>query len=161
MKTLLISLLAIAAPLSAAGSGWTNPILPQRADPHVMLHKDGFYYFTATVPEYDRIELRRTKTLGELSEAEAKVIWKKHRKGPMSHHIWAPEIHHLNGKWYIYLAAARAEAIWDIRMYVLENESANPLEGKWTEKGQMKMNWESFTLDGSTFAHKGSRYFMR
>ena len=45
-------------------------------------------------------------------------------------------------------------------MYVLENDAANPLDGDWTEKGQMKMNWESFTLDGSTFAHKGSRYFI-
>ena len=147
-------------PIHAEDSGWTNPIAPRRADPHVMLHTDGFYYFTATVPEYDRIELRRAKTLGGLADAEAKVVWKKHEKGPMSHHIWAPEIHFLNGKWYIYFAAGRAEAIWDIRMYVLENASANPLEGKWVEKGQMKMNWESFTLDGHTFATKGVRYFV-
>lgn len=128
----------------------TNPILPQRADPHVALHSDGYYYFTATVPKYDLIELRRARTLGGLPAAETKVIWKKHAKGPMSHHIWAPEIHYIGGKWYLYSAASKAEAIWDIRMYVLENESPNPLEGEWTEKGQIKMNWESFTLDATT-----------
>jgi GH43 family beta-xylosidase len=160
MKSLFASVWLASSVLLAAETGWTNPILPQRADPHVMLHKDGFYYFTATAPEYDRIELRRAKSIGELGKAKAEVVWKKHDKGPMSHHIWAPEIHHLNGKWYIYFAAARAEAIWDIRMYVLENASPNPLEGKWEEKGQMKMNWESFTLDGNTFAHKGNRYFV-
>jgi GH43 family beta-xylosidase len=138
---------------------WTNPILPQRADPHVLLHKDGWYYLTATAPKYDRIELRRAKSMGGLSTAKVEVLWKKHEKGPMSHHIWAPEIHFLDGKWYIYFAAGRAEAIWDIRMFVLENGSANPFEGKWTEKGQMKMNWESFTLDGNVFEHKGTRYF--
>lgn len=144
----------------AAAPLWTNSILPQRADPHVMLHNDGWYYFTATAPEYDRIELRRARTLAGLPDAKVQVAWKKHSTGPMSHHIWAPEIHHIQGKWYLYFAAGRAEAIWDIRMYVLENDSANPLDGNWQEKGQMKMNWESFTLDGSTFAHKGKRYFI-
>lgn len=161
MKHLLLSLILATSPTLTAGeTGWTNPIIPQRADPHVTLHKDGYYYFTATAPEYDRIELRRAKSLGDLSTAKTEVVWKKHEKGPMSHHIWAPEIHFLNGKWYIYFAAGRAEAIWDIRMYVLENTSADPFTGKWEEKGQMKMNWESFTLDGHTFAHKGSRYFV-
>ncbi|MEY3895242.1 MAG: hypothetical protein RLZZ214_761 [Verrucomicrobiota bacterium] len=137
---------------------WINPILPQRADPHVVLHSDSYYYFTATVPEYDRIEVRRARTLGGLPAAETKVVWTKHASGPMSHHIWAPEIHHIDGKWYIYFAAGRAEAIWDIRTYVLENPSPNPLEGDWTEKGQLKMNWVSFTLDATTFEHGGSRY---
>lgn len=137
---------------------WTNPILPQRADPHVTLNTDGYYYFTATVPHYDRIEVRRARTIGELATAEAKTVWTKHASGPMGHHIWAPEIHSIGGKWYLYFAAGRAEAIWDIRMYVLENPSPNPLEGTWTEKGQIKMNWESFTLDATTFEHHGSRY---
>jgi GH43 family beta-xylosidase len=145
---------------AADPQAWTNPILKQRADPHVVLHTDGFYYLTATVPEYDRIELRRARTLGEFSTAEPKVIWRKHQRGPMSHHIWAPEIHFIDGKWYIYFAAGKAEAIWDIRMYVLENASANPMEGEWTEKGQIKMNWESFTLDATTFEHRGTRYLV-
>lgn len=158
---LLILTASFRNPVDAGESqGWTNPILPQRADPHVMLHTDGWYYLTATVPEYDRIELRRAKSLGGLAGADARTVWKKRPRGPMSAHIWAPEIHSIHGKWYIYFAAGRAEAIWDIRMYVLENESANPLEGEWIEKGQMKMNWESFTLDGSTFTHDGIRYFV-
>src|SRR5690606_32198159 len=125
---------------------WTNPIAAQRADPHVILHTDGYYYLTATVPEYDRIELRRARTLGELSTAEPKVIWRKHADGPMGAHIWAPEIHFIDGKWYVYFAAGETKRIWNIRMYVLETTSANPLQGEWTEKGRIKMNWESFTL---------------
>src|SRR4029079_16670482 len=98
-----------------------NPIIPQRADPSCMLHSDGYYYFTATVPEYDRIELRRAKSSDQLEAAEAKVIWRKHSTGVMGSHIWAPEIHCIDGKWYIYFAAGAAEKIWDIRIYVLEN----------------------------------------
>lgn len=155
----LVAALVIPELPAAQAAGWTNPILRQRADPHVLLHQDGWYYFTATAPEYDRIELRRTRSLGGLAKADAKVVWRKHDKGPMSHHIWAPEMHSFDGKWYLYFAAGRAEAIWDIRMYVLENPSPDPLSGTWTEKGQMKMNWESFTLDGHPFVHKGIRYF--
>jgi hypothetical protein len=61
--------------------------------------------------------------LDGLRNAEAKVIWSKHASGPMSHHIWALELHRIDGKWYIHFAAGWAEAIWDIRMYVLENTS--------------------------------------
>lgn len=146
------------AVLAAEPAGWVNPILPQRADPHVMLHSDGYYYLTVTAPEYDRIELRRARSIGGLGSAQAKVIWRKHARGPMSAHVWAPEIHFIDGKWYIYFAAGKAEAIWDIRMYVLENAAANPLAGEWTEKGQIRMEWESFTLDATTFVHRGTRY---
>jgi GH43 family beta-xylosidase len=137
-----------------------NPLIEQRADPWCMWHSDGYYYFTATVPKYDRIELRRSTTMASLAEAEAKVIWRKHDKGPMSYHIWAPEIHYIDGKWYIYFAAGRAEDIWAIRTYVLECDTANPLEGKWVEKGQLKTNWESFSLDATTFEHRGTRYLV-
>lgn len=165
MKTPAFPLLAllfflIAPPLSrAAGEpGWTNPIVRQRADPSVYLHTDGYYYFMGTVPEYDRLELRRAKTLGELGTAEPKVIWRQHEQGPMGAHIWAPEIHFIDGKWFIYFSAGAAEKVWDIRLYMLENSSANPLEGEWIERGKLKTNWESFTLDATTFTHRGTRY---
>ncbi|MDQ8205680.1 glycoside hydrolase family 43 protein [Pelagicoccus sp. SDUM812003] len=142
------------------GMDWPNPLLPQHADPHAMLHSDGYYYFTATRPEYDRIELRRAKTLAGLADAEPKVVWKKHETGEMGAHIWAPEIHYIDGRWYIYFAAGEAEAVWNIRMYVLENASANPLQGEWVEKGKIEMDWESFTLDATTFQHRETRYLV-
>ena len=39
-----------------------KPIILQRADPWIYKHIDGYYYFSASVPEYDRIEIRRAKT---------------------------------------------------------------------------------------------------
>jgi len=139
---------------------WTNPIVPQRADPQVLLHTDGWYYLTATVPEYDRIELRRARTLGGLSTAEPKVIWRKHDHGPMGAHIWAPEIHFIDGKWYLYFTAGAAENKWAIRPYVLECAGRDPLTDDWIERGRIKLGWESFSLDGTTFAHRGVRYFV-
>lgn len=144
----------------ASAQSWTNPLVPQRADPWVIKHDDGFYYFIATAPEYDRIELSRAASLAGLATAAPTVIWRKHESGPMSAHIWAPEIHFIDGKAYVYFAAGRAEAIWDIRMYVLENASAKPLEGEWIEKGQLKTDWESFSLDATSFEHRGTRYLV-
>ena len=43
----------------AAAPVYVNPLIEQRADPHITRHTDGRYYFTGTVPEYDRIVLRR------------------------------------------------------------------------------------------------------
>ena len=137
---------------------WTNPIALNRADPHVYLHTDGYYYFTASVPEYDRVELRRARTLGGLTDAEPKVIWRKNESGPMSKHVWAPEIHFLDGKWYAYFTAARRESQWDLRMYVLENSSANPLEGEWVSKPRIVLPIDTGALDHTVFEHRGVRY---
>lgn len=141
-----------------------NLIVEQRADPWVYKHTDGYYYFTASVPEYDRIEVRRSKTIKGIKEAEPFVAWRKHETGPMSSLIWAPEIHFINGSWYIYFAAAKSKEIinglFQHRMFVIENKSANPLEGKWEEKGQINTDWESFALDATSFEHKGVQYLV-
>ncbi|EZP61432.1 family 43 glycosylhydrolase [Exiguobacterium sp. RIT341] len=137
-----------------------NPIIEQRADPWIMRHTDGYYYFTASLPDFSGIPLRRAQTIGELTKAEEKVVWQKRSTGIMSANIWAPELHHIQGKWYLYFAAAREDAIFDHRMYVLENSSANPLEGQWTEKGQIKTWQESFALDATTFEHENRLYYI-
>ncbi|MGB7539621.1 MAG: glycoside hydrolase family 43 protein [Anaerolineales bacterium] len=138
----------------------TNPLMQQRADPWIYRHTDGYYYFTATAPEYDRIPLRRAATIPELRSASEKVIWRKHASGVMGAHIWAPELHSIDGKWYIYFAAGSTRDAWAIRIYVLENASADPLDGAWMERGRLETNWESFSLDATTFEHGGSRYLV-
>jgi GH43 family beta-xylosidase len=137
-----------------------NPLLQQRADPHVFRHSDGHYYLTATVPEYDRIILRRSPTIAGLATATEHVIWRRHSQGEMAVHIWAPEIHFIGGKWYVYFTAGRSDDIWAIRLYVLENASADPTSGSWTEAGQLKTGFESFSLDATTFEHRGRRYLV-
>ncbi|WP_219638286.1 family 43 glycosylhydrolase [Cohnella sp. CFH 77786] len=142
---------------------YPDPLVEQRADPWIYKHTDGYYYFTATVPAYDCIELRRAETIRELGTVEPVVIWRKHGKGRMSGHIWAPEIHYIDGKWYIYFAAGGSEEYetdWEIRMYVLENEAESPLEASWVERGQIRTDWDSFSLDATTFEHRGVRYLV-
>lgn len=138
----------------------TNPLVLQRADPCIYRHSDGYYYFTASVPEYDRIELRRARTLGELAGSEPVVIWTKHVTGIMSGYVWAPEIHFIGGKWYVYFSAGSDDAPFAQRLYVLENGSDNPLTGSWEEKGRIYTAWDTFSLDATTFEHAGVRYLV-
>lgn len=145
---------------------YNEPWILQRADPYVYKHTDGTYYFTASVPAYDTIVLRSAKTLAGLAETEEKVLWKKHESGPMSKHIWAPEIHYLFGKWYIYFAGGEMEDEWEIRPYVLECQGDNPMKDEWIEKGKMvrakedEFSFEAFSLDATVFENKGKWYYI-
>lgn len=140
--------------------------IAQRADPYVYKHEDGSYYFTASLPEYNGIALRKAESLEALCDAKEVMIWNKHNQGPMSYHVWAPELHYINQKWYIYFASGEVENIWNIRPYVLECIGQNPVEDPWQEKGIMQcahddeFSFRSFSLDGTVFKNKGKYYYI-
>ena len=142
---------------------WNTPFIAQRADPYVLRHGDQ-WYFTASVPEYDRIALRRADTLEGLREAAETVVWRAHERGPMSKHIWAPELHFMDGAWYLYFAAGEVEDIWNIRPWVLRCEGDDPMAGPWVECGMLRradgdeFSFTDFSLDMTVFGHRGRRY---
>ncbi|HKM96280.1 MAG TPA: family 43 glycosylhydrolase [Buttiauxella sp.] len=143
---------------------WPNPFIEQRADPFILLHEE-WYYFIASVPEYDRLEIRRAATISELPTAQPSVVWRKPSQGPMSELIWAPELHHIDGKWYIYFAATHTQELdtlnmFQHRMFALECADVDPLTGKWVEKGQVKTQFDSFCLDATTFNHQGKQWYL-
>lgn len=138
-------------------SQWTNPVIPQRADPHLSL-VDGRYWFTASVPSYDAIELRAADEISGLAAAEPVVVWRKHDGGPMSWHVWAPELHKIDDRWVVYFAASEKDDIWKLRIYVLECQGDDPLRDAWVERGQVVTHAEGFSLDAHPFEHHGKRY---
>lgn len=145
---------------------YNKPWILQRADPYVYRHTDGMYYFTASVPAYDGIVLRRSATLEGLAQAAETEIWHKHEDGIMSCHVWAPELHYIDGAWYIYFAAGNKDDVWAIRPYVLECKDADPITGTWTEKGKMQradedeFSFEAFSLDATVFENRGKWYYI-
>lgn len=146
---------------------YTNPLIIQRADPYIYKHTDGYYYFTASVPSYNRIELRRARTLEGLAHAAPRTIWRKHDSGEMSQLIWAPEIHYIDGKWFIYFAAAETKELdkngmFQHRMFCIECDEANPItkEENWIEHGQIKTGMDSFSLDATSFEYKNVLYYV-
>ena len=145
-------------------SDYPNPLIEQRADPHIYLHTDGSYYFIASVPEYDRLEIRHSPSLVGLADAPATVIWRKPDSGPMSALIWAPELHFIDQQWVIYYAAAPTEQIVDglfqHRMYALVCNGVDPLNDSWQEKGRIATPIDSFSLDATYFQHQGKHYYL-
>ena len=142
-------------------TAWNTPFIAQRADPYIR-NENGVFWFTASVPEYDRIILRRADSLAGLREAPEVTVWRAHTSGPMSQHIWAPELHRIDGRWYLFFAAGEREDIWKIRPWLLRCESDDPLQGPWTELGMLKaadpFSFQDFSLDMTTFVHRGERY---
>ena len=140
--------------------------IQKRADPYVYKHTDGTYYFTASLPDYDGIALRKADKLFDLKDAPEKMIWKKHDKGIMSFHVWAPELHFIFGKWYIYFAAGDVDDIWAIRPYVLECKGDDPFNDEWIEKGMMQcsdedpFSFRAFSLDATVLENHGEYYFI-
>lgn len=145
---------------------YNQPFIPQRADPYVYRHKDGSYYFTGSVPEYDRLVLRKADTIQGLRDAQEKVLWEKHESGEQSLHIWAPELHYLDGSWYIYYAAGDKDDEWQIRPYVLKCKGQDPMKDAWIEMGMMQaadedlFSFRAFSLDATILEQNGRYYYI-
>ena len=138
-----------------------NPVVRQRADAQVFRHTDGYYYMTGSVPEYDRLVLRRSRTLAGLTTAREQVLWRHLASGPLSGFIWAPELHRIDGRWIVYFAAGPSgggEDVFRIRSYALVADGPDPMTARWSLLGQLKTPWDSFTLDSTSFVHRGTRY---
>ncbi|KHJ38001.1 extracellular exo-alpha-(1-_5)-L-arabinofuranosidase [Pedobacter glucosidilyticus] len=135
---------------------FTNPLLEAGADPW-SIYKDGYYYYTHTLQ--DSIVIWKTKNLSELKTAERKTIFVPPAGTNYSKEIWAPEIHFIEGKWYVYFAADDGNN-QNHRMYVLENNAANPFEGNWVFKGKVHDKTDKWAIDGSVFYHKNKLYMV-
>jgi GH43 family beta-xylosidase len=122
MKHLLavvLTCLAASGAALASGATFKNPVLPSGPDPWVE-YKDGFYYYMNTTGT--NLTVWKTRNIADLATAEKKIVWTPPATGPYSHDIWAPEIHFLEGKWYIYFAAD-AQDNTTHRLWVIENPS--------------------------------------
>ncbi|WP_165233259.1 family 43 glycosylhydrolase [Aquisphaera insulae] len=146
---LIATLLVTAASTSAAAEvgDFYNIIAPNGADPWVYRHSDGWYY--ATDSTGGMVVLRRSRTITGLGGAESRVAWRPQRGTPYGREIWAPEIHFLRGRWYIYVAADDG-ANPHHRMVVLENASPDPFRGEFAFKGKLAdPTTDRWAIDGS------------
>lgn len=138
-----------------------NPLVAQRADPFITHPVEGMYYFTGSVPEYDRLVVRGAPTIAGLATAGESVVWRRPVTGRMGGHIWAPELHRIDGRWYIYFAAGDSDNVFNIRMYVLESGLPDPRDpAGWGAPREVTTPWGHFKLDATTFEHHGRRYYV-
>jgi GH43 family beta-xylosidase len=152
-----LACLALAASAQALPARPRGPLLPSGPDPWVA-QRDGVYYYTNT--QGDRISLWKTTDLTRLGEARPVVVWRPPAQGANSASVWAPELHFLDGKWYLYYTAVDKAHNDDAHrhVFVLENASADPTQGEWIDKGMLKTHLPG--IDGTVFDHGGKRYFV-
>ncbi|WP_046176116.1 hypothetical protein [Domibacillus indicus] len=62
-----------------------NPLLLGQTAPFIYKHQRGYYYFIASVPEFDRIDLDpwKVRTINGLREAEPVAVSRKYAEVPM------------------------------------------------------------------------------
>lgn len=135
---------------------FSNPLLPSGADPW-SIYKDGVYYYTHTFG--NKLVLWKTKSLADLQTAPQKTVFLPPQGTGYSKGLWAPELHFINNKWYLYFAAdsGRNESH---RIWVLENSSRDPLQGQWTLKGKVADSTDKWAIDASVFQHNGRWYMI-
>jgi GH43 family beta-xylosidase len=141
---------------TAMSTTFTNPVLPDReaGDPFVVFH-EGAYYLTATFDPNGGVWVYRSDRLSDWRQAERKKVWTADPSGPRSAMIWAPELHPLNGRWYLYFTASdQVDA--NHRHYVLEAD--HPM-GPYRDLGRVHLAHERYSIDGSVLQLADGRLF--
>ncbi|MBO0932510.1 glycoside hydrolase family 43 protein [Fibrella aquatilis] len=155
MKSSTLLLFACMITLSSlAQRTFTNPLKPSGPDPWV-LQQGGWYYYMNTTGR--DLTLWRTHNLADLAAAEKKVIFTPPTGTGYSKDIWAPEIHFLDNRWYVYFAADSANNL-SHRIWALENTAADPFTGNWTVRGKVGDRDDHWAIDLSVFDFRGKRY---
>src|SRR5690606_12956604 len=137
-------------------STFTNPLIPRGADPWVT-QKDGTYYYTYT--QGSKLVLYVTKNLSALKDVKPIDIFIPPPGAMHSKNIWAPEIHEIDGKWYMYYAADNGTNA-NHRMYVIENKSGSPLRGNWEFKGKVADPTDQWAIDGTVLEYGDQLYML-
>ncbi len=125
----LTGLLAIGVHSSFAQCTFNNPVkAAESADPDVYF-KDGYYYYLVTTG--DGVWIRKSNQLQNIGSAPATKVWSW--SNGITGNVWAPELHYLNGKWYIYSCGSITSGCCTQRMFVLEGNTQDAL-GTYTFK---------------------------
>jgi GH43 family beta-xylosidase len=143
-----------------AGKTFTNPVVRScdAPDPWVVL-KDGWYYFTATFEPEAGLWIWKSKTLTGLDNAQKVKVWSAPKGAMNSHQVWAPELHFIDGKWFLYYTASDGVNA-NHRCYVLESASSDAM-GPYIDRGCVDPELESYAIDGSVMkAANGKLYWL-
>ncbi|MFT3903346.1 MAG: glycoside hydrolase family 43 protein [Niabella sp.] len=90
---------------------------------------------------------------------KSKTVWTPPANTAYSKELWAPQIEYIRGKWYMYFAADDGNN-HNHRMYVIENESTDPMKGEWVFKGKVADATDKWAIDADVFEHKGTLYMI-
>jgi GH43 family beta-xylosidase len=138
----------------ASAQTYTNPIVPRGGDPWAV-QWGGQYFYTSTTG--GDVRIGRSPWLQSVN-SDPQVVWDPPSGTAYSSEIWAPELHRLNDKWYIYVAADNGSDS-NHRMYALEGTSSDP-QGSYVLKGQISIPSNRWAIDGTVMEYGGKDYLI-
>lgn len=118
---------------------------------------EGKYYYLCQPAAPNSITIYESDAIETLPTGKQKVVFQNDGLD----HIWSPELHAINGKWYIYFEADTDGNTDNHQLYVIENTSHNPMEGEWVLKGPLQTNEEwNFGLHPTVLSVHGELYLL-
>ncbi|NEA98027.1 family 43 glycosylhydrolase [Streptomyces sp. SID13726] len=170
MRRLLVCVFALllalvsANPSATAADGrpYTNPLKSSKgADPWLEYYDGNYYLVTTTFTGI--LGIRKSPTLAGLATAPNVQVWSD-TTSTRNTNIWAPELHFLDGHWYLYYSAGQSGvACCDSqRTHVLESAGTDPM-GPYTYKNTLtgsNLTPSGWLIDASVLQHDGSLYLV-
>lgn len=138
-----------------AVESFANPIIAApSADPWVIFN-EGYYYFCESRNQ-DSIHIRKARCFTDINEDPGTLIWSAPALGENSKSVWAPELHLIQGRWYIYYAADNG-LNENHRMWVLEALTDDPL-GPYRCRGSFDTS--GWAIDGTVLSTDDGRLYF-
>ena len=130
-----------------------NPVAQTANDPWVLLHNNCYYYCFA---KDSSIYVSCSGELDGIAVSEPICVWTAPESGEYSKEIWAPELHFINGRFYIYFAADNGENK-NHRMYAISCDSP---AGNYIFNGKISDSSDKWAIDGSIIEINKKLYFI-
>lgn len=135
----------------------TNKDKPSASDPWIISDNHGGYYYCwsgggINVAHIENLtDLQHFSTLG-------KNVWSAPSETSYTRNIWAPELHCINGEWYIYFAADDGNND-NHRMFVLQCTGDDPTM-PFRFVGQITDPTDRWAIDGTVLNYQDELYFI-
>lgn len=139
----------------AQGGCFENPLMKSGADPWI-INRDSVYHYCYSANQ--AVFIKSSGNLVKINEASARKIWEGVPGTSYSNHIWAPELHFLENRWYVYFAADDGNNAAH-RMYVLESASED-VNSDFRFMGRLETENDRWAIDGTVLTLDQRLFFI-
>lgn len=134
-----------------------NIIDDRGADPWII--KEGDYFYCKSMEWDTEIAVATSKTLQGIGQAALKTVASEQTlPSEVSKQIWAPELHRMGDKWYIYFASSDGNNE-NHRMHVIRSASSDPMSD-YEYVGKIGVEDDRWAIDGTVLKVHDRQYFV-